>query len=302
MFKMRGVYPPMITPFNKNGDLDILSLEKLVKFLSQQVQGLFICGSYGSGPMMSLAERKLVAETTVKAAEGKVPIICHTGTTNTRDAIELSLHAKSIGCEAVAAVGPYYFKHKDEDLISYYTDIIQAVGKDFPVYIYNNPNFQGYEISNSALSVLKRNGLHGVKDATFDILNYATYMREFADDTFDVALGTEAMWLSARSLGCEAYIPGLGNAFPELCVKMWKEGMNDDYLECRKTQFLINEMRQLMYLAGSTQKAVYCMASIRGIIDAYPRLPFVSNSEEEKEKLQAALAKIGAFENVYSNN
>jgi dihydrodipicolinate synthase/N-acetylneuraminate lyase len=285
----------MITPFTRTGDIDILSLEKLVKFLSQHVQGLFICGSYGSGPMMSLAERKLVAETTVKAAEGKVHVICHTGTTNTRDTIELSVHAKDIGCEAVAAVAPFYFKHNDEDLISYYSDIIHGVGEDYPVYVYNNPNFQGYQISNSTICELKRRGLHGIKDATFDILNYATYMRELADENFDVALGTEAMWLSARSLGCEAFIPGLGNAFPELCVKMWKEGMDNDYVACRKTQFLINEMRKLMYLAGSTQKAVYCMASIRGIIDSYPRLPFVCNSEEEKEKLHAALAHIGTL-------
>jgi dihydrodipicolinate synthase/N-acetylneuraminate lyase len=103
------------------------------------------------------------------------------------------------------------------------------------------------------------------------------------------------MWLSARSLGCEAFIPGLGNAFPELCVKMWEEGMRNDYDACRKTQFLINEMRQLMYLAGSTQQAVYCMASIRGIVDSYPRAPFIPASIEEKDTLRAALQKIGVL-------
>jgi dihydrodipicolinate synthase/N-acetylneuraminate lyase len=295
MFKMRGVYPPMMTPFDKKGDLDLISLEKLVKFMSQYVQGLFICGSYGSGPLMSLDERKLAAETTVKAAGGKVEVICHTGTTNTRDTIELSIHAKNCGCDAVAAVGPFYFAHSEKELVSYYTDIINAVGNDFPVYIYNNPKFQGYEISNSTVESLRVRGLHGIKDATFNILTYATYMREFAVKGLDIALGTEAMWLSARSLGCEAFIPGLGNAFPELCVKMWDEGMRNDYDACRKTQFLINEMRQLMYLAGSTQQAVYCMASIRGIVDSYPRAPFIPASTEEKDTLRAALQKIGVL-------
>jgi dihydrodipicolinate synthase/N-acetylneuraminate lyase len=285
----------MITPFDKKGDLDIDALKTLVKFLSKHVQGLFICGSYGSGPMMSLEERKLVAETTIKAAEGKVAIICHTGTTNTRETIELSLHAKNIGCDAVASVGPYYFSHSEEELVGYYTDIINAVGEGYPVYVYNNPKFQGYQISNSTIARLKSIGLHGVKDATFDILTYATSMREFADNCFDVSLGTEAMWLSARSLGCEAYIPGLGNAFPELCVQMWKEGMQNDYEACRKTQFLVNEMRTLMYLAGSTQQAVYCMASIRGIIDSYPRAPFVPSSEKEMKILRIALQEKGVL-------
>lgn len=295
MFKLQGVIPPMLTPFDRQGELNVPDLERLVDYLSQHVQGLFICGSYGSGPMMSIDERMLVAETTVRVANGRVKIIAHTGTTNTRDTEKLTQHAKGIGCDAVAAVGPYYFNHSEEDLLYFYSDMIKSVGYDFPVYAYNNPKFQGYEINTSTLRKLKEAGLHGVKDATFNILTFATYMRELADENFDIALGTESMWLSARALGCEAYIPGLGNAFPELCVKMWREGMNNDYETCRQTQFLVNELRSLMYLAGSTQQAVYCMASLRGIIHAYPRAPFTPSTGEEREKLRSALEKKGVL-------
>jgi dihydrodipicolinate synthase/N-acetylneuraminate lyase len=295
MFKLQGVIPPMLTPFDSQGDLNLLDLERLVEFLSQHVQGLFICGSYGSGPMMSIEERMRVAETTVRVADSRVKVIVHTGSTNTRDTMKLSQHAKEIGCDAISAVGPYYYNHNENDLLYFYSEIIKSVGYDFPVYAYNNPKFQGYEINLSTMKKLKKEGLHGIKDATFNIITFATYMRELADDTFDIALGTEAMWLSARVLGCEAYIPGLGNAFPELCVKMWQEGMQNDYESCRQTQFLVNELRSLMYLAGSTQQAVYCMASLRGIIDAYPRAPFTPVSEAERNALRSALEKTGAL-------
>jgi len=112
MFKLKGVVPPMITPFNKEGNLDIESLEKLVTFLKDKVNGLYICGSYGSGPMMSVEERKKVTEVTVKVADRKIPIIAHTGTTNTRDTVELTRHAEEVGCAAASAVGPYYFHSK----------------------------------------------------------------------------------------------------------------------------------------------------------------------------------------------
>lgn len=296
MFKLHGVVPPMITPFDSEGNLDEKGLEKVVDFLSGHVQGLFICGSYGSGPMMSVAERKAVAEITKSVAGGRVAVVVHTGTTNTRDTVELSLHAREIGCEAVAAVGPYYFSHGEDDLISFYSDLLSAVGKDYPVYVYHNPKFQGYEISLAAMHKLKAIGLHGIKDATFNILTYAAYMRELASDDFEIALGTEALWLSARALGCEAYIPGLGNAFPELCVQMWNEGMKNDFDSCRKTQFLINEMRDIMYLARSTQLAVYAMMGLRGIVETYPRAPFVPASSAEKEAMRKALEKIGVLE------
>jgi len=274
----------MITPFNRNGDIDIPGLERLVGYLCQHVHGLFICGSYGSGPMMSLAERKKVAEITMNVAAGKVVVVVHTGTTNTRETIELTKHAQEIGCDAVSAVGPYYFAHSEPDLLYYFSDIIKSVEPGFPVYIYNNPRFQGYEISLGTMHKLKEIGVHGVKDATFNIQTLAAYLRELSGDDFDVALGTEAMWLSARVLGCQAYIPGLGNAFPELCVQMWQEGMQGDYEACRKTQFLINEIREYMYLARSTQLAVYAMVALRASWMRI-RVPLSSQQRNKKERL-----------------
>lgn len=283
----------MLTPFKENGDVDYDSLKTLVTFLKEEVDGLFITGSYGAGPMMTMEERNKVTEICIETVAGTIPIIVMVGTTNTRDSVKLLHHAEQVGAEAVAAVGPYYFSHNQNDLISYYTDLIDAT--KLPVYLYNNPKFQGYEISLETIKELKKRGLAGVKDATFDILTHATYHRVLVDDTFDLALGTESMWLSARALGTEAFIPGLANAFPEINRKMFKEGMAGDMEACRKTQFEVNEMRDIMYLARSTQLAVYAMLEIRGIIKAYPRAPFIPATGEEKRSIEAALKKMGAI-------
>lgn len=293
MFKLQGVVPPMITPFDQEGNLDIENLERLLLFLKERVDGVYICGSYGSGPMMSVEERKQVAETAVRVLDGKINVVTHTGTTNTRDTVALTKHAEAIGCDAAAAVGPYYFHHKEDAVLEFYSSMIKAVRPDFPIYVYHNPQFSGYEISLSTMKKLKERGVHGIKDATFNILTLATYMRELADENFDVALGTESMWLSARALGVEAYIPGLGNAFPEICKKMWQEGMHNDFEQCRKTQFEVNQMRDIMYLARSTQLAVYAMLEIRGVIKAYPRSPFVPASEAEKAEIKKSLHELG---------
>jgi len=295
MLKLKGVIPPMITPFNKEGNVDIENLEKLVTFLKDRVDGLYICGSYGSGPIMSVGERKKVTEITVKIINGKIPIIAHTGTTNTRDTVELTKHAEKVGCAAAAAVGPYYFHHNEDSLLEFYGSMVKAVSADFPIYVYHNPKFSGYEIPLSTMKKLKKIGIHGIKDATFNILTFATYMRELADDNFDIALGTEAMWLSARALGGESFIPGLGNALPEICQKMYQEGINNDFEACRKTQFIVNELRDIMYLAKSTQLAIYAMLEIRGIIKAYPRSPFVPAKENEKEAIKKRLNELGVI-------
>ncbi len=293
MFKMKGVVPPMITPFDEAGNLDVPALEKLVTYLKDNVDGLFITGSYGAGAMMTIEERKTVAAVTCKVVDGKIPVITMVGSTNTRESVELAKHSQEVGCAAVAAVGPYYFKHNADSLKAFYKELIDAV--DIPVYLYNNPGFQGYEMNLDLLKELKALGLAGVKDATFDILTHATYQRVLVDDNFDLALGTEAMWLSARSLGTEAFIPGLANAFPEICQQMYQEGMKGDYEACKETQFKVNKMRDIMYLAKSTQLAIYAMLEIRGIVKAYPRAPFIPASEEEKANIKQALLDLGVL-------
>ena len=290
MFKLKGVIPPMITPFQEDGTLDEKSLIHLVEYLSERVDGLFICGSYGCGALMTIEERKRVAEIVKKYARKDLTIVVHTGTTNTIETIELTRHARDIGCDAASSVGPYYYKYQDIDLYHYYADILKETG-DFPFYVYHNPGFQGYKTSLKVLKDLKELGLHGVKDATFDILEHATYMRERADDNFDIALGTEAMWVSAHALGCRAYIPGIGNVYPELCTKMYEQSMSGDAEGALATQFKINKLRTLLYLARSTQLAIYAIAELRGIMKAYPRAPFVAATPEEMAHLRDALAQ-----------
>ena len=141
----------------------------------------------------------------------------HTGTTNTRDTITLTRHAASIGCDAASAVGPYYYKYASDAIYKYYSDVLKAVGDTIPFYAYHNPGFQGYETDLNVFRRLKQEGLAGIKDATVDVMKFAVYQRELVDESFVVALCTEAIWVSAHALGCQAYIPGIGNVFPELC-------------------------------------------------------------------------------------
>ncbi len=293
--KLYGVIPPMVTPFDAHGDVDFPGLETLVDHLSERVDGLFVCGSYGSGPLMDTPERKTVAEACVAAARKRVPVIVHTGAASSREAAGLSAHAAASGAAAVSAVAPYYFHHDAAGILDYYRAILSAVPRGFPVYVYHNPRFSGYEIDLPTLCILADEGIAGIKDATFDIGKFALYQRELEPRGLDIVLGTESMWLSARALGAEAYIPGLANAFPELCRTLHRQGMSGDFEACRRTQFLVNRIRDIMYLAGSTQQAVYSMLRIRGILDARPRSPFVPSNPGQEEKIRSALAGLGVL-------
>lgn len=293
MKKMFGVVPPIVTAFKENGELDENAQKVIVNFLKERVYGLFICGSYGSGPLMNVEERKKVFEITAKEVNGKIPIIAHVGTTNLRDSTILAQHAEKYGADRVTAVPPYYYHHNEESILCYFSGLVKAV--KIPVYVYNNPKTVGYNINDQLILKLIDIGVKGIKDSSFDIMMFANYLRKTPED-FDVVLGTEAMWLSAVALGAQAFIPGLGNAFPEICVDLFKTGINDDIVKCREIQKKVNALRDLMYSAGSTVVAVYNMLEFRGIVKTYPRNPFIQMKPDEKNKFKNKLIEFGILE------
>lgn len=293
MKKMFGVVPPLVTAFKENGELDENAQEVIVNFLKERVYGLFICGSYGSGPLMNVEERKKVFEITAQEVNGKIPIIAHVGTTNLRDSIILGQHAEKYGADRVTAVPPYYYHHNEESILCYFSELVKAVR--IPVYVYNNPKTVGYNVNDQLILKLIDIGVKGIKDSSFDIMMFANYLRKTPED-FDVVLGTEAMWLSAVALGAQAFIPGLGNAFPEICVDLFKAGIDDDIIKCREIQKKVNALRDLMYSVGSTVVAVYNMLEFRGIVKTYPRNPFIQMKPDKKNEFKDKLIEFGILE------
>jgi dihydrodipicolinate synthase/N-acetylneuraminate lyase len=292
MKKMYGVVPPLITTFKENGELDENEQKMIVNFLKERVHGLFVCGSYGSGPLMNVEERKKVFEITAKGVNGKIPVIAHVGTTNLRDSIILAQYAEKFGADRVAAVPPYYYHHTEENILRFYSELVKSV--KIPVYIYNNPKTVGYDIDDKLILKLAEIGVRGIKDSSFDIMMFANYLRKTPKD-FDVVLGTEAMWLPAVALGAQAFIPGLGNAFPETCVELFEAGISGNITKCREIQKKVNFLRDVMYSTGSTIVAVYMMLEFRGVVKAYPRSPFIQMRSDKKNEFKEKLMKLGVL-------
>jgi len=272
MQKLTGVIPPLITPFTRDDRVDEDALRAIVRFLKPHVHGLFVCGTYGAGPLMSVEERQRVLEVVLEEAAG-LTITVHVGATNLRDALLLARHAAGSGAALVASLPPYYYHHPEHEVALFFRSLVEAVA--IPVYVYNNPKSVGYGISPAFLRTLVGHGVRGVKDSSFDILVLANYLRRTRDLDCDVVLGTEAMFIAASALGIRAFIPGLGNAFPELCRALFDAGDRGEYAAAREIQETVNAVREVMYEAGSTMVAVFAMLAIRGVCTAYPRPPFL---------------------------
>jgi dihydrodipicolinate synthase/N-acetylneuraminate lyase len=284
------VIPPLVTPFTKDDEVDEAALRAVVRFLKPHVHGLFVCGTYGGGPLMNLDERRRVLEVVREEAGDSLTVTVHVGTTNLRDSLLLARHAERAGAALVASVPPYYYPHPEHELLYFYRRLADAAG--IPVYVYNNPRAVGYGVSPELLRKLAGLGVRGVKDSSFDILVLAGFLRKLRDLDFDVVLGTEAMFTAASALGIRAFIPGLGNAFPELCRALYEAARAGDAERMRAMQDTVNSVRDVMYEAGSTMVAVFAMLEIRGICRSFPRPPFLPLEPPAVEAMRQKLARL----------
>jgi len=286
MSVFKGIIPPVLTTFDSSGKIDDKCYLNLIDFLSGKVHGLFVCGTYGSGPLMSVAERKKVTELAIEGAKGRVPVISHIGGTNPDEIFELARHSKEAGAVAVATVAPFYFPYSQADILRFFEKLVEI--SELPVFIYNNPKTTGVAIDVEMLKKLKAAGVYGIKDSTFDLLYFYSVKQSMDIQEFCYISGTEAFIIPSIPLGSKAAICGLANALPEPVVELYDAAEAGDYAKALDLQVRVNELRGIQHFAQSIP-AIHAMLKMRGISAGYPRLPYKLVDETVYLKMEKAL-------------
>ncbi|MBC7265293.1 MAG: dihydrodipicolinate synthase family protein [Chloroflexi bacterium] len=287
---LQGIVPPNITPFDSEGNVYEDGLRRHIEFLLPHIGGLYTCGTYGSGPLMSVTERKRVVEIVVDQVRGRVPVVVHVGTTDTSSAVELAKHANSVGATAVAIIPPFYYKHTEDAIFEHYRAVMKAVS--IPIYAYDNPQASGNKISPHLLARLADIGVWGIKDSSFDICDFIEKQRAVGERDFDFVIGTEALFLPAYIMGARACVAGLANAFPELMADLWRATCENDLSTARKIQHKVLDVRDIVHL-GPTIPTVHAILQMRGVDAGFPRAPFQPLEAGLRTKIRAALTNAG---------
>ena len=287
----KGIIPPMMTAFTAEGEIYEKGTRNMVDFIVPHAHGLYPCGTYGSGPMMSISERKKAAEIIIEQVNGRVPVIVHVGTADTRNTVELARHAESNGAKAVGAITPYYNSYNEDAIFVHFQRLIQAV--NIPVFLYNNPKASGNPVSPGLIVRLAKEGLGGVKDSSFDVVNY--YHSQIALRGFpelNLIVGTEAILVAAFDAGAQGAVTGLGNVYPELIRKLYDVYLEGDRDKMMQIQMDVLELRQITKF-GPTVPTCHAILKMRGVDAGYPRLPFMPVPPETEQRVKEALKKKG---------
>lgn len=290
---LRGLIVPLVTPFDRAGRPDGAALQQLIEFvIGAGVHGLFPGGTTGEAALLTAEERHKVAETTMRAARGRVPVIVQTGAASTEETIALTRHAREIGADAAAIVTPYYFRLSDEALVLHYVRVAEAV-PDYPLFLYNIPQLTGNNLVPSVVAEIARRcpNVVGMKDS-WGNLTQIIDSRDAAGGDFQVAIGGDGLILSALAVGIPSAVSGHANPCPELFVELFEAFWRGDVAAAASAQARVQSVRRILK-DGGDMSLLKAVLSYRGIPVGGVRAPLLNAPDDAVDRCLSALADLG---------
>jgi 4-hydroxy-tetrahydrodipicolinate synthase len=217
---LHGVLPALITPFTEDGDaIDVEALGALVdRLVAGGVGGLVPGGSTGEFTTLTHGERRLLVEETVRAADGRVPVVAGTGALSTRETVELSVHAERAGAAALMVVPPFYDALRWPELLAHFRAVADAT--TVPVLLYNLPAATGVTLTVEQWRVLRREArVTALKDTGGDAVA-ATALLQAGDEVPELLNGWDTLTFAALAAGARAVVWGAASILPEECVEL----------------------------------------------------------------------------------
>ncbi|MBP1843726.1 4-hydroxy-tetrahydrodipicolinate synthase [Rhizobium petrolearium] len=291
MFK--GSIPALVTPFTTDGLVDEDAFAAHVEWqIGEGSSGLVPVGTTGESPTLSHDEHKRVVELCVEVAKKRVPVIAGAGSNNTREAIELAVHAENAGADAILVVTPYYNKPTQKGLIAHFSAIAEAVR--LPIIIYNIPPRSVIDMSPETMGALAKShrNIVGVKDATGK-LERVSEQRITCGKEFVQLSGEDATALGFNAHGGVGCISVTANVAPRLCADFQATMLDGNYAKALEYQDRLMPLHKAIFMEPGLCGAKYALHRLRGM-NRMVRSPLISTLEPATEAaIDAAMRHAG---------
>ena len=287
IFKGTGI--ALITPFKKDGAVDIDALERIVNHvIDGGADFLVALGTTSEAPTLTAEEKKLVVATILKANAHRLPVLLGLGGNNTQSVIEQIQAQDFTGIDGILSVVPYYNKPNQRGMKAHFEAIADA--SPVPVVVYNVPGRVGVNLQAATCVALAQHpNIVAVKEASGNLMQIMEILRDKPAD-FDVLSGDDAITQPMMALGAQGVISVAANAYIQPFSRMMhamKEGRTDEAL---RLHYAMLRMNQLIFADGNPA-GIKCLMSRMGLCQNVLRLPLVPVNEKVEEEIEVESGK-----------
>ena len=283
--KLRGIIPPIVTPFKENGDIDEQLLRQEMKIcLDAGADGLSVAGSTGEGPTLEDDELVRLIKIAKSIMDDTQPLVCGIMRTCTKAAVRAGIAARDAGADAIMVTPTAYnvLIPNEEGMYDFYSTISKEV--KLPIIIYNviPQNTISAELYTRLLNTTDyvaaiKQSVGGIQALYRDIM--------VSDNKGKVFAATDDMIFSCFELGAAGAISAILSVFPEESCMMWKyagEGKHDEGIR------LQNSLYKKWQSLGGNQFPIRIKYALKllGRDTGYCRSPITYLPEEDKKRIR----------------
>jgi 4-hydroxy-tetrahydrodipicolinate synthase len=291
MTHFHGVFPYLVSPLDASGHIRGDVLGRLCEdLIACGVHGLTPLGSTGEFAYLNNAQRAAVVQTTIEAAQGRVPVVAGVASTSTSDAVVQAKAYQSFGADGILAILEAYFPLSDAQIESYFRAIADAV--ELPVVIYTNPQFQRADLT---LDVIARLATHPrinyIKDASTNTGRLLSIMNR-CGEAIKVFSASAHIPAAVMLIGGVGWMAGPACLIPRQSVELYnlcKAARWDEALALQRRLWRLNEAFARYNLAACIKAGL----AIQGYAVGDPVAPQAALTADERKAVETVLREIG---------
>lgn len=287
---LRGVIPPLVTPFHADGGLDLEAFSGSLEALAaHDFAGFLALGSTGEASSLDEDEKLLLVAAARRTVPGRF-LLVGTGLESTRATVAFTRKVIDLGADAVLVLTPCYYKNRMtvEALRRHFEAVADA--SSVPVYLYSVPAFTGLPWPADVTPALAAHPrIRGIKESSGDI-NLFARITASVPNGFEVACGNAAVIYPALCLGAAGGVLGVSNCSPKATLALYKAFCGGDHEKARRIQRALLPLVSVAVTHGvAGLKLAMSLAGMRGGTVRAPLLPAAPGLVEEIRPLLAAL-------------
>lgn len=287
--KLQGIFPPITTPFNYDGDIYPAKVEHNVsKWNKTALSGYVVCGSTGESVLLTTEEKMQMFELVAKYAAPDKLLLCGTGVESVRETVQLTNRAAEMGYKAAMVRTPHYYKNLINNGAAqalYYLSVADQT--KIPLMIYNWPQATGVDIPAATVAKLSEHpNIIAIKESSGNIEKVMQMIAEVKPG-FQVLVGSAPTLAPSLAVGAVGAVLAYANAAPYSTITIWEAHRQREFDAAADWQRRIAKAAVLVTVKYGIPGLKYAM-DLNGYYGGPVRLPLTPVGAEAKQEIEAA--------------
>ncbi|HXB67389.1 MAG TPA: dihydrodipicolinate synthase family protein [Candidatus Acidoferrales bacterium] len=287
--KLQGIFPPIATPFDYNGNIYLSKIQHNVeKWNLTSLAGYVVMGSTGESVMLTAEEKYTVWEEVAKHAAPDKLLIAGTGMESVRETVALTNRAAEMGYKAAMVRTPHYYKNLVNGAAAqalYFRAVADQAR--LPLIIYNWPQATGVDIPVEAVVAISEHpNAIAIKESSGNLEKVMQLIREVKHG-FQVLVGSAPTLWPSLLMGASGAILAYANAAPYSTIAIWEAYRTREEAAGLDWQNRIGRAAALVTTKYGIPGLKYAM-DLNGYYGGPPRLPLTVPTAEAKKEIEEA--------------